>query len=379
MVEGTAGEGHATGQRWGCPTGSRPSSRCCTRTAAGKHEYTSASVRSRRGTPIGASAAASRAPPSPATRRSRRRAVRVTAREQCRATCGKSQRSGGTPASPARPAEQIRRADGLVDRPLAGVPAGCRGRPAGGCAGRARRSRSAVRGAAKAASGLRLGHVVEAGPQRGDLVALAGRVLQALGGAERVLDQGVLLHRRQDDAGRALDGCDEVGWAGHDLVGRDPGRRLGLGAPGAGPGAGLAARPRRPLALAGAMAARVWLTISCCDTPISKSAVRAPGEPDAPGHRARRVRRATTSLGHRDGVDRSQEPGAPASSAAARPPRSSGRSTRRASWAAPSPTRTGRRGRGSERCGHGGRCYGPAMATGDAGRWEAALEDYTKE
>ena len=42
---------------------------------------------------------------------SRRRAVSVTAAEQCRATWGKSQRSGGTPAARARPAEQMRRAE----------------------------------------------------------------------------------------------------------------------------------------------------------------------------------------------------------------------------------------------------------------------------
>ena len=39
------------------------------------------------------------------------RAVSVTASEQCRAAWGKSHRSGGTPASAARSAEQITSAD----------------------------------------------------------------------------------------------------------------------------------------------------------------------------------------------------------------------------------------------------------------------------
>ena len=38
---------------------------------------------------------------------SRRRAVSVTAAEECSATWGKSQRSGGTPAARARSTEQI--------------------------------------------------------------------------------------------------------------------------------------------------------------------------------------------------------------------------------------------------------------------------------
>ena len=42
---------------------------------------------------------------------SRRRAVSVTASDECSATWGKSQRSGGTPASRARSAEQISSAD----------------------------------------------------------------------------------------------------------------------------------------------------------------------------------------------------------------------------------------------------------------------------
>ena len=34
---------------------------------------------------------------------------------------------------------------------------------------------------------------------------------------------------------------------------------------------------------------------------------------------------------------------------------------------------------GAHRSGHDGRCYGPAMANGEAGRWEAELKDFTKE
>ncbi len=42
---------------------------------------------------------------------------------------------------------------------------------------------------------------------------------------------------------------------------------------------------------------RAWLMTSCWETPISQSTVRAPRRPDPPGDRARRVGRATTTLG----------------------------------------------------------------------------------
>ncbi len=94
----------------GVPAGSRPSSRCCTRTAEGKHEYTSVRPTSLSGRPMWR-AAARPSTPMAGHSSSRRRAVRVTAAEECSATWGKSQRSAGTPAALARSAEQISRAE----------------------------------------------------------------------------------------------------------------------------------------------------------------------------------------------------------------------------------------------------------------------------
>ena len=96
--------------RVGVPAGSRPSSRCWTRTAAGKHEYTSARRISRSGRPRWRAAARPSTPMAGQASRWRR-AVRVTASEECSATWGKSQRSAATPASRARSAEQISRAE----------------------------------------------------------------------------------------------------------------------------------------------------------------------------------------------------------------------------------------------------------------------------
>ena len=113
-------------------------------------------------------------------------------------------------------ADQQRRR--LVDGPLAGVPdvvgegEGTVARPGGGDVGRSARL-------GEGGIGIRLGGRVEAGPQAGDLVAL-GLGAQPLGGAERVLNHGVLLDRGQDDAGGDLDRCDEVGRSAEDLVGR---------------------------------------------------------------------------------------------------------------------------------------------------------------
>ena len=75
-----------------------------------------------------------------------------------------------------------------------------------------------------------------------------------------------------------------------------------------------------------------------------------------------------------------EQAGAPASSAAACTARVMSSTAGALSYAAPRPTRTRLvRIRRAKRCGHGERCYGPAMATTQAGKWEAALADYTKE
>ena len=105
----------------GVPAGSSPSSRCCTRTAAGKHEYTSASRSSCSGWPRWPAA---RRPSTPMAGHasSRRRAVSVT---DCR---GVQRHLGEQPAlgRDAGPACLLGRADQergrLVHGPLAGVP-----------------------------------------------------------------------------------------------------------------------------------------------------------------------------------------------------------------------------------------------------------------
>ena len=47
---------------------------------------------------------------------------------------------------------------------------------------------------------------------------------------------------------------------------------------------------------------------------------------------------------------------------------------------APRPDQNGQaRVEGTQGSGHDARCYGPAMAHGEAGRWEAELGDFAKE
>ncbi len=181
---------------------------------------------------------------------SRRRAVRVTAPEQCSATCGKSQRSVGTPASSARRAEQTMSAVAwstvhwLECQRLYGK---ARGR----LRGPGRAICSAESGAGKAASGLPRATSLN----RDHSAAMSPRSMlgcHVLGGSQRILYERVLLHDGPDETGCHLDRCHEVGRPRHHLVG--PALRLvlaGVAARAAGPGAGLTGHHDHGLALAG--------------------------------------------------------------------------------------------------------------------------------
>ena len=129
-----------------------------------------------------------------------------------------------------------------------------------------------------------------------------------------------------------------------------------------------------------ATAASAWLMTSCCETPTSKRSVRARGDP---------MRRATVRAGsvsdHEPWGTATQStapsrPGAPASAGGGAHRLGhevgDGRSVARGA----EPDQDGQaRVEGAGGSGHDGRCYGPAMATGDEGRWQAALEGFTKE
>ena len=203
--------------RVGVRVGSRPSSSCCTRTAAGKHEYTSASPRSRRGRPAWCSAArpstaiaghaASR---SPGGQRDRLRAVEGDVREEPSVRWHAGLRSTG------RRADDERRATGPLSTDWRARR--CTGTRAGGCVDRAWRSRPLLRGAPKAASGLWTATALK----RAHSAAISSRCSSGPEPArcgQRVLNEGVLLHRRQDDAGLELNRRHEVGRPLHDPVG----------------------------------------------------------------------------------------------------------------------------------------------------------------
>ena len=134
--------------------------------------------------------------------------------------------------------------------------------------------------------------------------------------------------------------------------------------------------PARPVATS----ASAWLITSCWETPISQRSVRAPGDP---------TRRATVRAGSvSDHVPcgtamqsmRPSSPGAPASAAAADTASVIRSTTGAASVGGAEPDQDREaRVEGAHGSGHDARCYGPAMAHGEAGRWEAELEDFTKE
>ena len=321
---------------------------------------------------------AGRARPSPARRRGAAVAVSVTADEQCRATWGNSHRSGGTPAARG----PLRRADhegrGLVHGPLAGVPAVVGvGQRAVARAGRG--DLLGVTGLAEGGLGVVAGDGVEARPQRGDPSRCSLGVRRA-SAASAFSISAYCCTGRPDDARRALDGRHEVGRPGEDLVGRLPFLvRLGAAVPRPAPrlaaGDHDRARSRRPPRRPSA-----WLITSCCETPTSQRSVRARGDP---------MRRATVRAGsvsdHEPWGTATQStapsrPGAPASSAAATHgvghEVGDGRRVRRRA----EPDQDGQaRVEGADGSGHDARCYGPAMATGEEGRWQAALEGFTKE
>ena len=155
-------------------------------------------------------------------------------------------RHAGLLGAPGRADDECGR---LVDRPLARVPevvregqrTVARSRP-GDLLRREWSRKGRVR--------VGLGHLVEPGPQCGDVVALL-LGCHVLGGSQRILYERVLLHDGPDEAGRHLDRCHEVGRPRHHLVGLA--LRLlpaGVGARGAGPGAGLTSHHDHGVALA---------------------------------------------------------------------------------------------------------------------------------
>ena len=216
----------------GVPAGSRPSSRCCTRTAAGKQEYTSASRRSCRGRPRW-TAAARPSTPMAGHASSCRRAVSVTASEECSATWGNSQFSAGTPAWRAR--WLSRRGARMPGSPSTGWSATCcRDRRAGGCAVQAWRSPPQSRGWGNAASGLPAATALK----RAHSAATSSRACAAerpSAARQCVLNQRVLLDGRPYHPGRLFHGRHEVGRARQHLVGRGL-LPVGIDAPVTSPG-----------------------------------------------------------------------------------------------------------------------------------------------
>ena len=172
VVERTAGEGHATGERSGCRR-VEPELALLDAHGGGEAGVHLGQRELAQGPADPASRRPGRAPPWRATAARRRRAVRVT---RLGASAGPhggtaSGRAGRRRPGPVGRADQERR--GLVDRPLAGVP------PVVGVRERAvvRPGRGDVRrvaGLGEGGVGVVRGHRVEAGPQRGDLVARVG-------------------------------------------------------------------------------------------------------------------------------------------------------------------------------------------------------------
>ena len=105
-----------------------------------------------------------------------------------------------------------------------------------------------------------------------------------------------------------------------------------------------------------------------------------PGRSDATGHGACRVGQGPRALGRRDAVDRAEQRWGAGIVG--------GRAHRRGHEIGDGCTVVGRAEpdedgqagvEGAGGSGHDGRCYGPTMATGDEGRWAAALEGFDKE
>ena len=224
-------------------------------------------------------------------------------------------RPGRRPRAPVRPSRSGAPRTGR--RSTGWRATGCRDRPAGGCAVPAWRCRPRC-----GAAGTRpLGCGRATALKRAHDAAISSRC--AIGAemrrrAEGVLNQRVLLHRRQHHARRLLHGGHEVGRPGQYLVGRlvllvglDRRRRGPTPAP-------RRRRPRLSRDAPAATAASAWLITSCCETPSSHSDRARPGRPDASGDGATRIDQRPRALGHQRRTRRSA--GGPGRRRPPRPP-----------------------------------------------------------
>ncbi len=102
--------------------------------------------------------------------------------------------------------------------------------------------------------------------------------------------------------------------------------------------------------------------------------------PDAPCDGASRVGERPRALGHGDAVDAPEQAGRAGVGRGGRHGVGHQIHDRRAVVGGAEPHQDGQaRVEGGHGSGHDARCYGPDMAHGEAGRWEAELEDFSKE
>ena len=221
-------------------------------------------------------------------------------------------------------------------------------------------------------------HSVETRPERGDRLALVLR-REVEGCREGVLNERVLLYRRPDDAGCDLHRSDEVGRPGEHLVGR-PVLLIGVHAPVTRPGPRLRSGDHDGAGAAGCHQRQgVVDHLLLGDADLAQQRVRA-GRADASGDGASRVGERPRALGHRDAVDVPEERRRAGVGRSRRDGVGHQIHDRRRVGGGAEPHQDGEpRMEGAHGSGHDARCYGPAMAHGEAGRWESELEDFNKE
>ena len=301
VVEGATGEGHASGESRG--EGGvepelvllHPDRRREARVHLGEPEVAQGPT----GVVLGGTAQHGHRGPrgerSPGGQRDRLRAVEGDVREE------PSVRGHAGLGSTGRRADDERRR--LVHRPLTGVPdvVGVR-KGAVAWTGHCDLGRSARR--AEGSVGVVGRHGVEAGPERGDLVPLRVRPEPACCG-QRVLNEGVLLHRRQDDAGLELNRGHEVGRPLHDPVGWLA-LEVRFFAAAAEPAPSFATHDDHRVVLARCHGREGVVEHLLLRDPDLEAECPRPRRPDAPGHGACRIRERPRALGHRQAIDRAE-------------------------------------------------------------------------